>query len=375
MHTADQQRLQQLEEAFVLFTETSERLTESYHALQARTAQLQAQLAQSDMEKARVAERLTRLLALLPAAVVVLNRDNQVTELNPSAQVLLGEVLNQPWLDVQARTFEKRQRGGELITPQGRIFQLTNTALDAELGRILLLQEVTEARRLQQQISRQQRLSSMGEMAASLAHQIRTPLASALLYASQLDEAELTPVQQQKFSAKILTSLQHLEALVQDMLQYAKGGKSSQTPLKVSDLMTQTLAHMQARIEQSSAEVHYDQSAGNLQVLGDMDALSTALQNLINNALEHSRGPQAVIRLSVQANGDFIDLIVSDNGPGIETEKLEKIFEPFYTSRAKGTGLGLAVVRAVAEAHQGEAWVKSILGFGSQFGLRLPRHG
>jgi len=100
--------------------------------------------------------------------------------------------------------------------------------------------------------------------------------------------------------------------------------------------------------------------------------LVTALQNLVHNALEViDSGAQVQVSAKV-INDNFLDLIVMDNGPGIEPEKLEQIFEPFYTSRAKGTGLGLAVVRAIAEAHSGEVWVKSIVGYGSKFGIRLP---
>lgn len=98
----------------------------------------------------------------------------------------------------------------------------------------------------------------------------------------------------------------------------------------------------------------------------------TALQNLVGNAIDVV-GSEAEIEVTVNKfSDDRVDIVVSDKGPGVEAENLEKIFEPFYTSRAKGTGLGLAVVRAIAEAHNGEVWVKSIVGYGSQFGLRLP---
>ncbi|MCF6254685.1 MAG: ATP-binding protein [Thiomicrorhabdus sp.] len=106
--------------------------------------------------------------------------------------------------------------------------------------------------------------------------------------------------------------------------------------------------------------------------MGDKDALLTALQNLIGNAIDVV-GEHAQIQVLVnQLSEAQVDLVVVDNGPGVDDLLLEKIFEPFYTSRAKGTGLGLAVVRAIAEAHSGTAWVKSIVGHGSRFGIRLP---
>ena len=109
-----------------------------------------------------------------------------------------------------------------------------------------------------------------------------------------------------------------------------------------------------------------------LVIKGDHDSLMTALQNLIVNAIDVVR-MRARIEIDVEVvYQDWLDIKVVDQGPGIAPEVQEKIFEPFYTSRAKGTGLGLAVVRTVAEAHGGEVWVESKLGQGAQFGLRLP---
>ncbi|BBP45535.1 PAS domain-containing sensor histidine kinase [Thiosulfatimonas sediminis] len=365
-------RIQELEEAFALFNQTSEQLSQSYAALEDRTADLQAQLAQSDKEKRRMADRLKRLLDLLPAAVIVLDEQNNVTEMNPSAIGILGEdALGRAWSVVQRNVFLKKTAAHELITHNGQVYQLSNTALDQEVGRILLLQDISASRQLQAHQSRHQRLTSMGEMAASLAHQIRTPLASALLYVSQLNEQDLAFAQREKFTQKIQGSLHHLESLVQDMLQYAKGGTFPKKRIALQSVIEHALKLCQPRAEALQAELHYDDSAAALELLGDMDALSTALQNLINNALDVI-GSQAVVHIRVQRHADFVDMMVTDNGPGIEADNLEKIFEPFYTSRAKGTGLGLAVVRTIAEAHQGEVWVKSIIGYGSKFGIRLP---
>lgn len=373
MQAEDQKaRIQELEEAFALFNQTSEQLTQSYNALQQRTEDLQEQLAQSDKEKRRMADRLGRLLELLPAAVVVLDENNQITEMNPSAEQILGEdALSRSWSVVQKNVFLKKTKAHELITHSGQVYQLSNTALDQEVGRILLLQDITASRQLQEHQSRHQRLASMGEMAASLAHQVRTPLSSALLYVSQLNEQDLEGEQRERFTQKVQSSLHHLESLVQDMLQYAKGGTVPKHLIHLQTVIEHAVKQAQMRVESLNAELHYDGSAGDRQLVGDMDALSTALQNLINNALDVI-GEGAVIQVTVLQHKQYVDITVTDNGPGIEEENLEKIFEPFYTSRAKGTGLGLAVVRAIAEAHQGEAWVKSIVGYGSKFGMRLP---
>ncbi|WP_127470466.1 sensor histidine kinase [Thiomicrorhabdus aquaedulcis] len=373
LDTVEKDRLKTLEQAFELFNETSVQLTHAYDALQRQVAELQKQLAASDSEKKRVAERLSLLLTLLPAGVIVLNAQHQIAEMNPSAQAILGaDALGRNWDVVVMNVFLVSNDAGELITHDEVVYQLSQTDLQQGLGKILLIQDVTSARQLQEHMSRHQRLSSMGEMAASLAHQIRTPLASALLYVSQMNSAHLDDAKREKFVHKALASLHHLEALVKDMLQYAKGGKGSEKKIALPELFLHLAQSVETQVSRSNSVIEFKPVLPGLVVLGDLDALITALQNLIGNAIDIV-GQQARIEVMVNVlPGYKVDIVVSDQGPGISADRLEKVFEPFYTSRAKGTGLGLAVVRAIAEAHNGEAWVKSIPGYGSRFGIRLP---
>lgn len=369
----EQKRLNELEAAFDLFNQTSLQLTSSYDALQAQAAHLQKQLAESDQQKRQVADKLSRLLDLLPAGVIILNEKNQIVEMNPSAKSILGDdAIGRDWAIVIMNVFLSSNDAGELITHDGLVFQLSETPADSGLNRILLIQDVTSARQLQEHVSRHQRLHSMGEMAASLAHQIRTPLSSALLYVSQMNSEHLDRDKREKFVDKALNSLNHLESLVKDMLRYAKGGKGSEKAILIDSLLANLEQSVDAQVTQSNSQIRFNGFLPGLVITGDMDALMTALQNLVGNAIDVV-GQAAQIEVSVNKLSDEkVDLVISDKGPGIEAEKLEKIFEPFYTSRAKGTGLGLAVVRAIAEAHGGEVWVKSIVGYGTQFGLRLP---
>ena len=369
----EQARLKELEDAFNLFNQTSMQLTTSYDALQAQTAHLQKQLAESDQEKNQVADKLSRLLNLLPAGVIGLDKKNQIVEMNPSAQEILGaDAVGRDWDVVIMNVFLSTNDAGELIRHDGSVYQLSETPADNDLNRTLLIQDVTSARHLQEHVNRHQRLQSMGEMAASLAHQIRTPLSSALLYVSQMNSKHLDEDKRERFVGKALNSLNHLEALVKDMLQYAKGGKGSEKEIVIDTLMASLEQGVEAQIHQSQSTIRFNAFIPGLVITGDKDALLTALQNLVGNAIDVVRRAAEIEVTVNKISDDKVDLVISDKGPGIDSEHLEKIFEPFYTSRAKGTGLGLAVVRAIAEAHNGEIWVKSIVGYGTQFGLRLP---
>ncbi len=367
----EQKRLRELEEAFALFNETSRQLTEAYEALQQQLAAVQARLARSERQRHQVAQRFERLLDLLPAGVVVLNEAGRIREMNPSARQILGEeALGREWSIVERNVFLRRNAAGELVTHDGRFYQTSSAPLEGK-GTILLIQDVTDARQLQLHISRHQRLSSMGEMAASLAHQIRTPLSTATLYVSQLGQP-LPEARQAEFAQKALTSLRHIERLIDDMLQYARGGKAREAFFSVNALLNRLEQSMLPRVQQRQAVLRVQPLDEDVTLLGDEQALLGALQNLVNNALEIIDQWQPLIEVQAEVVNNQLIMRVIDNGPGIDEALREKIFEPFYTQRAQGTGLGLAVVRAVAEAHGGEVVVHSLPGVGSTFTLTLP---
>ncbi len=382
---AGQQRLEELEEAFELFNQTSSQLTLAYESLQSQVTELQSRLLATDQEKRRVAERLEQLLNLLPAGVIVLDSSGVVVEINPAAENILGkDAINRLWSVVVDNVFLITNNAGEFITHDKVCYQLSSSPLEIaqvqnkplSLGKILLIQDVSAAKDLQNHVARHQRLSSLGDMAASLAHQIRTPLSSALLYTSQMEGKQLTYEQQQKSVFKSLKSLRHLESLVKDMLQYAKGGRNHEQEISMEQLI-EALQHSSDVLEKSNrVRIVFPKKIPDLVVLGDLDALLTALQNLIDNAVniyEKDRSLDFKVIVDIQQTlPNMVDVMVVDEGPGLPEELQEKVFEPFYTSRAKGTGLGLAVVRSVAEGHGGEAWVSSVEGCGATFGMSLP---
>lgn len=380
LSVAEQQRLQELEEAFVLFNRTSEQLARAYEALQNHVVELTQELAQARSErllqlaeKERVADRLERLLTLLPAAVLVLDQMGRITQANATALQWLGKgLIGRSWQQYLTSIAVAGEVSGDWLLSDQRILSVSETPLDKALGKIVLLMDVTEQRSLASQLSQHQRLRSMGEMAASLAHQIRTPLAAALLYASQLSLPSLADDKRAQMSDKIIARLRHLEHLVTDMLQYAKGGHRGSSRIAVHDWLQQVVQVCETAIQASSSQLVIEPQIEKVYVQGDIDALITAVQSLIMNAIDAVK-QQAHIQLSVHTQGEWVSVCVQDQGPGIEPELQEKIFEPFYTSRAQGTGLGLAVTRAVIQAHHGRVTLESPVGMGARFCIWLPK--
>lgn len=376
-------RLAELEEAFELFNQTSIQLTSAYETLQVQVEDLQQKLEQSNLEKQKIYERLEQLLNILPAGVIVLDLDGFVVDMNPVAEDILGvDAKYRPWSEVVSNIFLTTNEAGFYLTHGQQAYQLSEAPLQLTVenegsiveGKILIIQDVTDARNLQLHIDRNQRLNSLGDMTASLAHQIRTPLASALLYISQLDSDNLDKEKRSKFVNKSVNSLRHLESLVKDMLQYAKGGKSFSQTIKVKDLMQALLQAVEPIVKDSASQIKVSTYNEELEIVGDIDALITALQNLVANAIDVV-STNAEIKLEIEeikTKPETIDFRVIDKGPGIKKELIDKIYEPFYTSRAQGTGLGLAVVKAVAEAHSGKTWVVNTIDKGTVFTLRIP---
>jgi len=215
-------------------------------------------------------------------------------------------------------------------------------------------------------------LISMGEMVASLAHQIRTPLATALLSASQLKNTRNDAEKSSRQAEKLIANLRHLESLVTDMLVFSREGHCSSDTISISDLVKQLVNDTVALIQEKTLRVNFEDRSPNSLVLGNKAILLSALQNLLDNAI-HAAGNDGIVNVTIKSSlMGSIDIVVADNGPGISQDIHSKIFDPFFTTKTQGTGLGLAVVQAVARAHQGEVWLDSDYKTGCRFILRLP---
>jgi two-component system sensor histidine kinase FlrB len=370
----------ELEQAFSLFTEASAQLTGAYHDLQQQVERLTGELAVANSElrrqleeKAALSQRLKLLLDALPAGVVVLDRDGCVVEANPAAQRLLGEIpLATRWDDLAGQLFKPSDTPQEWELATGRLVNLVSSPFDASGGRIVLLSDITEAHELQRQLERHQRLSSMGEMAASLAHQLRTPLATALLYTANLTKKNLGDDDRVRFAEKSLARLKHLEQLIQDMLLFVRGGSVAEEEVLVSSLLVELSQTIEPQLHQHGIVFEVKDNAGGVMLAGSRKALTGALLNLLENAMQACAAGGA-IQLDAKQVADDIVISVSDSGRGMDAATQERLFQPFFTTRIEGTGLGLAIVRGVVETHGGRIEVESELGKGSRFSIWLPK--
>jgi two-component system sensor histidine kinase FlrB len=367
-----------LAEAFRIFSQASEELAAAYSELQGQVAQLTGELAaangalrQQYLEKAALTERLTLLLDALPAGVVVLDGAGCVLQANPAASQVLGEgIVGAGWTAIEADTLRNSETPGEYLAGERRL-AVAVTPLDSAGGRIVLLHDVTETQHLKTQAERNQRLAAMGEMAAQLAHQLRTPLAAALLYAGNLENPELPVASRVSIAQKTVARLKHLERLIQDMLMFARGEVLGRETFAVAEMLAELAQTFEPLAKSRGiAFLVTDGSAGSA-LTGHRKSLVGALTNLLENALQAVDGGGR-IDLDARRDGALLLLSVRDNGRGMNVETASRLFDPFFTTRAEGTGLGLSIARGVARAHGGGIEVVSSPGAGAEFVLTLP---
>ncbi len=336
-----------IQAAFALFNQVSAELSDSYRLLERRVEELSSELEQVDRarlreleEKERVSERLQSLLDLLPGGVVVLDRHGIVCDCNPAAREMLqGGMLGERWVEVIRRCFApRRDDGHEISLASGRRVSVATRSLERDMGQVVLLTDQTETRELQDRLSRHQRLNAMGRMMAALAHQLRTPLAAAMLYASNLRDADLTPEQTRKFSAKILSRLAHLERQVRDMLIFVRGDVALENVSSLGELFEDLAAAMEAPLAgvQARCEQRVDCDPA-LLLRCNREVLTGALLNLVNNALQ-AAGQGALVVVQGALRDGRVCISVCDNGPGMSAEVLAQLGRRVLHDQAPGHG-------------------------------------
>jgi two-component system, sensor histidine kinase FlrB len=373
---SDCQQRQSLEMAFDEFNRLSRQLQQSYEDLQQRTGELNLNWmpyaqTRSVANQSPLASRIEILLATLPAGVVVINRKGIILTANRAAEQFFGAHLPGKDLQQVMNEYVSHSEAQDVFLHDGNVLSISRKSLAEEEGEIIVFSDVSHNRRLQDIAGRQTRLAAMGQMAAGLAHQLRTPLASAILYVSQLEQARHLPDMHFKVSDKIRSSLRYIEKLINDMLLYAKGGEFSATSFSLHQLMVSFQARVEVRLLQTGTQLILQKPQTDQILRGSQDALVSVLVNLAENAMQVCEN-KCVIELSVRQQNEYLIISLRDNGPGMSRDMQAHIFEPFYSQRNGGTGLGLAVAQSIAQAHHGDLLCKSELGHGSTFFLCLP---
>lgn len=356
-------------------------------------------LHRAEKERAEQTERLSEEVTRnMPAGLLLVNASGIITSANPAAETALGirglayrrytEALGADSAVTRlignclahGRTHRREEIQHTTLSGELRQLGVTispvmhGTGTQKVSGAICLLSDLTELAALQRQMHLKENLAALGELSAGIAHEFKNALATISGYA-QMIQGEASEVTA-KYADRILEQTRAITHVITEFMKFARPLELANDQVEVRPLVERVIAEVRDVVPQVILAAEGDFT----QVSGDEGLLRQAVLNLARNAAEASRdrpsGGRVIVRGSVEQNGGFDvqRISVSDNGPGIPSADLPKIFRPFYTTKAQGTGLGLAVVQKIVVQHGGTVEVRNQPQGGAEFILWLPLH-
>ena len=279
--------------------------------------------------------------------------------------------------DVFAAAFQERQvsSGERKINNRYWAVMVRVFRQDNEVDSILLsFRDITLERQMREQLSRKDKMESLGNLVAGIAHEIRTPLTSIKTFAELITTKYDNPSFRATFGQYVPQEVERLNTIVNDLLDYARPRQPFFTSIQFMQLLKGILPLFHGRFEAESLSVTIAISE-TTEVYADKHQLQQVLINILLNAVEAQKdSADPFIRMYEIDSGETVTVVIEDNGPGIDPGSLNRIFDPFFTTKSNGTGLGLAISYQLMQENHGEVWAESVSGGGMKMYLRLPKH-
>jgi two-component system sensor histidine kinase PilS (NtrC family) len=240
-----------------------------------------------------------------------------------------------------------------------------------EIGRVINFQDLTDLRRLEGHVQRAERLATVGQLAAGIAHEIRNPLASISGSVELLRSSPQTSDDDRTLMTIVHREIQRLNVLIGDLLDYANPRPKEAVDFDLAVLIAETLQVARGDDKFSAVELT-SEVPPRLSISADPSKLRQVLWNLLRNAADAAADGGKHVRVAAASEHDCTVIVVEDDGPGIPRDQISRIFDPFFTTKRRGTGLGLATCHAVVAEHGGRIDVDSSSGKGTRMIVRLP---
>jgi signal transduction histidine kinase len=380
-----------LEQAMATLSGISGRLLESYGELERRAQRVEEELCRTNSEleiKVSELDRVTRhleaVLEALPTGVVVRDAGGRIVRANPAATDILGADLQGllersgeiPGLLGERAAGEVRELeclDGERRVIWSRFSPIDGAGTGEGSGSVEILDDRTELTELSERLHSLDKLAALGNMAGGIAHEIRNPMNAVKGFGALIAKHAPAGSRQKRWATRIVEGVDEADAILASMLTLATPERLTLETIDARELVESAIALVQPEADRAGEQARITSDARAISFPGDRIKLRQALRNLIVNAIEAQESCARVhVTASVQA-GEVV-LCVSDAGPGIPAHVKPRIFDPFYTTRPEGTGLGLALVSAICRLHGGQAVVSSKSGLlgGADISLRIP---
>ncbi|VAX31428.1 hypothetical protein MNBD_NITROSPINAE05-585 [hydrothermal vent metagenome] len=408
------EELEILSQAFQTFNEATQQLQDSYDDLKGRVKLLDLELTKKNQEleknlteKEEVKNYLNNILESLTTGVIVIDKQGGITTFNKTAGLITGltpeSCLGKPLKDLfHDDLFENMvsrlaKTGGKPLSVDREISTANASRIhiqasaspvldpdDQQIGSLLIVKDMTRIRHLEIEAQRNQRLRSMGEVAAGIAHEIRNPLGSIELFASLLKKDVEGDEEKFKLVEHIRSGVKNMDRIISTLLLFAKSPRPSQQKCDIHQLLNTLLTGSSDTVIPGNINIFRNFGENDALVNGDQELLKQVFGNLIRNAVQAmpkggelnltTKEISAPSNLSETGNDhrQFITITVSDTGLGIAPDHLVKIFNPFFSTKDKGTGLGLAISHNIIKAHQGTIDAESETGKPTNFIVKLP---
>jgi PAS domain S-box-containing protein len=397
-----------LQRAFSDFQVRAEKLSVAYNNMQKDfkniNIELDAkneQLAESLKKQEEIQIYLSSILESMNNGVIGIDIMGNVTHFNPAAADISGfspdEVIGRPYAKVFKNTNDdptllgvlhsgKEHKGDEKVLwhkdnhPVPVWFQtaLLKDPRNRTLGAVEIFSDISRIKSLEEQMQHTKTMAALGEMAATVAHEIRNPLGAMGMWAGLL-ERDLGPDDERKKLVKrILEGLSRLNRIVSNLLVYSRPVKAQFRPVVLRRLLHETIDFVEIEAQRQGHVIGVKKrwrSNENTSVLADPEKIQQVIMNLCINSIQAmpKGGTLSVYIDKIQAGRtEFASFRITDTGVGIAREHIDKIFDPFYTTKENGTGLGLAIVKKIVESHSGYLDVTSIVNKGTTVKVFLP---
>lgn len=241
-------------------------------------------------------------------------------------------------------------------------------------GMVLTLRDQREIRSMEEAVERSRRHAALGRMAAGIAHEVRNPLGTLRGFAQYFSRIESKDTKVQEYADLMVGEVDRLNRTVSALLQFSRPREPEMKPFDLCPLLKRSVTMVQAEADNQQVKIDLQLPDAPLELIADPDLIQQVLLNLLQNSLSASSAGDR-IALSASSQESVVELTVRDSGKGLSVEEKEKMFDPFYTTRKDGTGLGLAVVQQIVEQHNGQIKVESHEDHGTCITVGLPVDG
>jgi two-component system sensor histidine kinase HydH len=334
------------------------------------------------------------VISSLPLGLIILDAEGGVVLINQAARGIIG--LGNPGPEPRAeddlpkplRETLKELETQDMISERETSLEQRGTSVPVSLsgsrastrdgvrvGKVLLLRDLSRIKDLQARLREQEKLAAIGHLASGVAHEVRNPLSSIKGYAVYLRSRFPEGSPEERSASTMIREVDRLNHVVTELLEYSRPVRIQPRPTKLGELIRRSVGLIEQDLSQNGVEIRLDLDPEDLEAILDPDRFRQVLLNLFLNAVQAMPSGGALEVATSAEEGNDIRIEVRDTGPGIPEDKLESVFNPYYTSKASGTGLGLAIARRIVEAHGGSIRADNRLEGGAVFTLSLPPEG